>query len=133
MAKSESRESRGPKICGQLDLKTVLLVIIGFGVLVSIVGIVTGSLIVGIVSLVVNLYGLYAVWYEQPLHVKIFGIIKFIWLLVANILDIVGFARYGVTAGALVVLLIIDVIDILILYGLYVFYQGIGGRGTVSA
>ncbi|KAJ3308640.1 hypothetical protein HDV04_001005 [Boothiomyces sp. JEL0838] len=123
----------GPKILGQLDLKTVLLVVIAFGVIIAIVGIFTGSLILGLISLLVNLYGIYGIWYELALHVKIFGIIKLIALIVVNIVDIVFFVQYGATGGMVAILILNDIFDCLILYGIYIFYKHISGRGkTVS-
>ncbi|KAJ3255808.1 hypothetical protein HK103_006066 [Boothiomyces macroporosus] len=117
----------GPRICGRFELKTVLLVVIALGVIISIYGIITGGLAAGLISLLVDLYGIYGIWYELALHVKIFGIIKLIAFIIVNVLDIISF-RNGVAMNVLIFLVVNDILDLLLLYGIWLFYRHVSGR-----
>lgn len=120
-----------PKCIGGLSLKNGLLIIMGLGILLSISATFTGQVISGPISILLNIYGIYGVWNELAQHIKIFGMVKLVWLVISNLLDFVFYAQHGFYFPMFTVQVFNDFIDGVNLYALWVFYQYVQSKTSI--
>ncbi|KAJ3268531.1 hypothetical protein HDV01_002678 [Terramyces sp. JEL0728] len=119
-----------PTCVGGISLKNGLLIIMTLRLILSLSATFTGAVITGPIEIVVILYGMYGVWNELALHIKIFGLVQLVWFIISNIIDFVFLAK-AFSFGLFTVLVFSDVLTVLNLYALWVFYKYVESKTSI--
>ncbi|KAI8892620.1 hypothetical protein BC833DRAFT_611153 [Globomyces pollinis-pini] len=112
-----------PMCMGGFTLKQGLLAVIGLGMLLNMSAVFNGALAAGLIGLLIQAVGFYAVFQEVPLYMKIYGGLLSVFLIVYSILMLLVFNFAG-----LIILIVNNCFTIANLYALYIFHNYVEGK-----